>query len=389
MKRKNSFALFTKDVKEGVPRTMNQTIPPDTSMARLLPDTSENEFGRLMWLNWWYQLSLPQKPAESAPFQKRDTYRRARFASTLLLLLFSMMILGTLISALSGNFANILLTGGVLIALVIALLFNRSGLLVFEGLLIVGLWTIGIVLSFVTQPSISIGTVIQYDLLSVGILLAITFFPAWSVFFITAFNTIFILVSINRLHPTAQLAQLIAQDGIGRVVTRPISLMVVIMIITWLWARSGQHALKRADRAEMIAKLQYDLAERDQAITYQKAQLEQSIQQISQTLTSYSNGNIAARVPLTQDNVLWNIAGPINNLLNRVQRMRMAEAELNRIQPLLQRQYELEHENRLLRAALQKQNQSTPSRKAGTTNPPGPITLHGIKEKDSPSRDSW
>ncbi len=354
---------------------MSEFLSPSNRGAKaLLPDTSENEFGSLRWLTWWYHLSLPPKPEESASFRIRDIYRKARLASILLFLLLTIMISSTLISAVSRNIPAMTATGIVTIVLIIALLLNRVGLVIIEGVLIVGLWTIGVVFSFLALPAIDIGNVIQYDLLTVAILLAITFFPAWSVFVVTLFNCVFIWYSITHLKTTPQLAQLIIHDGgIGKVALRPISLMLVIMVVTYLWARSSYFALQRADRAETIAKLQYDLSERDQVIAVQKVQLEHSVQRISDTLTSYSNGNAAARVPLTQDNVLWNIAGPINNLLNRVQRMRHAEAELERLRPLLQRARQIEQENVMLRTTLQKQRETESPRQQHENSPARPF----------------
>ncbi|GAC1360375.1 MAG: hypothetical protein NVS2B12_09140 [Ktedonobacteraceae bacterium] len=41
-------------------------------------------------------------------------------------------------------------------------------------------------------------------------------------------------------------------------------------------------------------------------------QLDASIQQIVQTYMRIANGDFDARVPLNQDNVLWQVAGSLN-----------------------------------------------------------------------------
>ncbi|MDQ2903040.1 MAG: hypothetical protein M3Y81_05745 [Chloroflexota bacterium] len=323
--------------------------------SELGPDTGADEFGKLRWFDWWYRLSVPAKPDESASFRQRDIYRRALLASVILCLMLALVLCALFISLFARNGPNILVASCVMVILLGALLLNRAGLLIIEGIVVVGLWTVGEFLTFVAQPSLDISNVMQYDLLTVGILLAVVYFPSWSAFAVGVFNCLLIWLSIVYLKPTPALAQLIQHDGLSRLLTRPISLTVVIMLVTYLWSRSGHQALQRADRAETIAKLRHDLADRDMAMMLQKTRVDHSIQSISDVLSAYSNGNATVRVPMTANNVLWNISGPINNLLGRAQRTRQAEAELERMRPAL---HQLEHENATLRTALQKQGGS-------------------------------
>jgi len=65
-----------------------------------------------------------------------------------------------------------------------------------------------------------------------------------------------------------------------------------------------------------------------QAITKQKQELEDGIQQILETHIHVANGDFSMRAPLTQDHLLWQIAHSLNNLLARLQRLSQAEAEL-------------------------------------------------------------
>ena len=64
------------------------------------------------------------------------------------------------------------------------------------------------------------------------------------------------------------------------------------------------------------------------AITKQKQELEDGIQQILETHVHVANGDFTTRAPLTQDHLLWQIAYSLNNLLARLQRLSQAEAEL-------------------------------------------------------------
>jgi hypothetical protein len=98
--------------------------------------------------------------------------------------------------------------------------------------------------------------------------------------------------------------------------------------ISFLWASNLERALRERDRAEEVVRLERDLAEKSEQMIQQKEQLEHSIDVIIQTQATVANGNLNARVPLTADNVLWSVAGTLNNLIARLQRARATEAEL-------------------------------------------------------------
>jgi hypothetical protein len=96
-------------------------------------------------------------------------------------------------------------------------------------------------------------------------------------------------------------------------INRPIGLCLAATIAGSISAYSVARAIRRAERAEEIAALEHTMAE-------QKRQLDLGIQQILQTHVRVANGDYGARAPLSQDNVLWQIAHSLNNLLNRLQR---------------------------------------------------------------------
>jgi HAMP domain-containing protein len=67
-------------------------------------------------------------------------------------------------------------------------------------------------------------------------------------------------------------------------------------------------------------------------VAMQKQQLDASIRSIVEVHTRVANGDFDARVPLTQDNVLWQISGSLNNLLARVQRLRQDATKVQKMQ---------------------------------------------------------
>jgi hypothetical protein len=60
------------------------------------------------------------------------------------------------------------------------------------------------------------------------------------------------------------------------------------------------------------------MADLEHAYAAQRQQLEVGVQQILQTHVRIANGDYSARAPLTKDNVLWQIAVSLNNLVTRL-----------------------------------------------------------------------
>ncbi len=66
----------------------------------------------------------------------------------------------------------------------------------------------------------------------------------------------------------------------------------------------------------------------ERAAAQQKRDLEIGIEQLLQTHVQVANGNLSARVPLTQEHVLWKIASALNTLLTRTQRLNQEMAQI-------------------------------------------------------------
>ncbi|HEY7983067.1 MAG TPA: hypothetical protein VID73_02790, partial [Ktedonobacterales bacterium] len=134
------------------------------------------------------------------------------------------------------------------------------------------------------------------------------------VFVIAAINCAFIFAdSLLQAHGF----NINTSDGYS-LIAKPVILQIIIAIVSFLWVRSTNAALRRADRAEELAQMEHHLAE-------QKNQMELGIREILNTHVRIANGDFGARAPLTQDNVLFQIAASLNNLLNRLSRAGQAE----------------------------------------------------------------
>lgn len=106
---------------------------------------------------------------------------------------------------------------------------------------------------------------------------------------------------------------------------RPVGVQLLVAFVSFLWVSGMNQAAKRADKAEMIAKLEHELAD-------QKQELEAGIQQLQDVHVTVANGDLSARAPLSQGNVLWQVASALNTLLVRFQRASLAEREVHRVE---------------------------------------------------------
>jgi hypothetical protein len=158
-------------------------------------------------------------------------------------------------------------------------------------------------------------------------LVAVAFFAPWSVFIVAGANCLFIWFALVFEHHTNDLGQLMATSSYD-VFIRPFILQIFVALITYIWVRSATQAIMRADRAEELSALEKREIERQHREIEQKRQLDQGIELILQTHVRVANGDLNARAPLTKENLLWQIAYALNNLLARQQRLAQVEDEL-------------------------------------------------------------
>lgn len=333
--------------------TNNEEKSREWSARHILGDESQQK--KAGPLDWWYRLSAPPPAAPTASLAEREVARRGRLTSLVLL---GAIVIATFLAIPVVALQNPMLAPGIagLDALFfIAVWFNHRGRINVAGVIVLISAMLGIPASIITAPGgLSTNSVPLYDLMIQSELFAISLLPAPTVFLVAAINCAFIVLDFNLQPHTADLNALIAKAG-AEVLARPIILQVLVAVVIYLWVRSALQAIARADRAEVIAILEHDIAEQEHAIAEQKRQLDLSIQQIVETHNRVSNGDISARIPLTRNNVLWEIAGSLNNLLSRFQRALQGEQKLYALEKRLQWAKQIEHELKYTRNEVMKQ----------------------------------
>ncbi|WP_201392443.1 hypothetical protein [Ktedonobacter sp. SOSP1-52] len=272
----------------------------------------------------WNELtSIPDAPPD-ADFARRENVRKSQMTSNILFF-FTIMVIFLLPACYIAPYPSYFWLDIVLsITCIIALVLNRRGMSLTAGLLVtIGSFTVLTAALFSSVP-FDETTLQGYDMYVIVELLAVSLLPSRSIFVIFVASVGCTLATLLYMPHTAVLQQDI-HDRLLIIAARPVGTLLLVAGAAYILSTTMTTAIKRAGRAELIAKLEHELAD-------QKNDLEEGIQQILDTHVSVANGNLSARAPLNKDNVLWQIARALNVLLVRLQRAVQAERELQHVE---------------------------------------------------------
>ena len=279
---------------------------------------STNSTQKSNWSEWWFRFTAPHLP-EKSTFAQRETTRRGRLAS-ITVLFFSLFMLFPLFQGIiQGNpkqsipvLVSIIINGLALITL------NRKGKIVAAGWLIIIVIDAGFLMGVFTQQ-LAYQNLRSMDVIAESVLVVVAFFPPRSVFIIAGVNTLGILLwtCFGPHNPDIALA---LQTNAYSLFYPPISLEIFLAILIYLWANSALKAISDLDVSERMVELERREIERQSQEITLKNQLEEGVQLMLQTHVKAANGDFSARAPLTKENILWQLAYSLNNLLARLER---------------------------------------------------------------------
>ncbi len=295
-----------------------------------LTRTTKQNFWSLI-LEHWYALAAPPQPPATAGSSQRERARRGRIASltTLIFMLFLLALLVRIISSknIMWIMTQLLELGGC----VLALFLNRKGLINLAGLLVLVVVYLQQTLTITDAPGgLTVSGLPMLDFSVLPDILALAFFSANSLFLIICINIVQAWAVLTYGPHDASITQLLHTAPI-QTFSHIYDLQLITAAALYVFGRSVEHALARADRAEEIAAFEKREKERKQQELEQKQQLDAGIQQILETHIAVANGNLDARAPLQQDHVLWQLSVALNNFISRHQRLSHAEQELRQL----------------------------------------------------------
>jgi hypothetical protein len=309
------------------------------------------------FLRLWYQITSPPDPGDSASFEERELFRRGRTGSQITIFLFIVVFMSFPAAFAGSNSLLIAILIAALFLLIFAMVLNHFKMVNIAGIMVVLIAAAGPIVNILTTPGgVNTAALSIFGLLVLPLMCAVSFLPPWSVFIVAAGNCLFTLYALMFMPSSGELHQVLKEAFPG-VVTPILVSQGIIAIMAFLWVKGATRALVRADRAEEIARLEHDMVlQGAEEVAAQKQQLDLSIKKIVETHARVANGDFDARVPLTEDNVLWQISGSLNNLLSRLQRLRLDAARGQQMQKALNEAHE---EIARLKNSLAEYNQSS------------------------------
>ena len=285
---------------------------------------------------WWYKIAAPPEVPDEAPLRLRMRVRSGRLMSVVFLMEFVIVIALIIELGVEGRALSNPTAAMVLIPLTIGVILNRKGKTVTAGILLLVMEESAVILSnfVIDQGTNSLILIDSFFFLAPELIAAETIAP-WVTFPVTLFNSILTILLIFLMPRTPDLTAAL-NKGTFFFYAVPVEIQILVSVVCFLWVSSTYKEMRRANSAEEVSKLTLEMAKHQLAVEQEKQQLEESIQQIVSVHMQVANGNWHARVPLDRQNVLWSIAGSLNNLLARLQRQRYDTLQLQKNEEAIQ-----------------------------------------------------
>lgn len=275
-------------------------------------------------LGWWYAFSLPQRSPASSP-QEREQVRYTHLTAGLLLLLLCAFLplspIMLFFSAANSSSPSICI--GMLCMLAISWICGRLGRQILSALSLIGFFFLVITSTLLTHP-LDASLVPLFGLFTIAIILAGALMPPIASIITCLLSCLDIcIVAFLALNPAIYnqggSLHLATINVISLVVLLPITINLVVAVIVYIIMRNLLTTIQRADRAEEIVALQTAIAEHERERMQEQRQLEEGLEKIAEAHARIANGDYSTRIALNDGNVLWSIAVPLNNLVNRLQ----------------------------------------------------------------------
>src|SRR2546423_5155769 len=283
-------------------------------------------------LRWWYRMAAPPAPMATASLREREGYRRGKYISNTLLGIIAILIV---VLVLIGGMVNHSLLPNLILTLLFlcaGAFFNRRGQVIVSGIIVVLVLDVSIMGTFLAFGKMTAFLLPLLDLLVIPELFAASLLPPRFVFFDMVLHILYVICALTFLFPKdAELTALLGHPAsFADALAKPVVIQVITAIIAYTWMRSVIRSVERADHATSLAVLERNVAEQAQQEAEQKRQLESEIREIVRVHSQVANGHFEARVPLRHGNVLWPVAGSLNNLIARFQSLLRETQRLQR-----------------------------------------------------------
>ncbi|MBA2679734.1 MAG: hypothetical protein H0U76_15215 [Ktedonobacteraceae bacterium] len=287
-------------------------------------------------LRWWYTLAAPRDVAEDAPLRERERVRIGKLTSLALLIEIIAMGIAGYSTTEDPNQLLPIVYLGIVLSLLIAMMFNRSGKIKVAGILVVVMIEIGLLLTIVGIPhgQFSSFNLPIFALFIQPLLIAASIFPIEIIFPMAAFHIVCICLALTFIPKAPELIEHMRIEPYTAY-GMPIMLQVFAALISFIWVRSAREEMHRAETAQEVTRLTQELADQMLAAADRQEELKRNIEIISRTLAEVSKGNYQQQVPLTQKDLLGPVAHSFNMLINYTRGYREQGQRFEQIDKLL------------------------------------------------------
>ncbi len=259
------------------------------------------------------------EPLATANFSRRERARHRRLAGITIPIVMLFLLIISLQAITNQNSALIIALFIGLGVCISALFLNWRGLVRAAGILtLIAVYTVGTFTMLHYPDGLTASNLYLLDLTIIPDVLVLAFFSANSLFPIVCINAIQAWV-ILIYGPHDSTVNHLLQTPPLQILFHVYTLQLITAVILYLWVRSTERTLARANRAEERVVSERKEKELRQQELEKKHLLDDGIQQILQTHIAVANGDLNARAPLHPDHDLWQVAGALNNLISRFQ----------------------------------------------------------------------
>lgn len=276
--------------------------------------------GEFPLLRRWYRFTAPQEPPHAIGLRAQEILRRARLLSSIVLAEIVLLLIAAVVAILSGQYS---IAGFLVVVsgmLYLALRLNRQGKDRIASVLVVVISELSIIITLTLEAwFFNNATMSNFGLsyLLIPEIIAALLLPMSAVLLLLVAHGIFASCLVFLL---PQNTVLTTPMELG-VVFSTLGVSVLVVSIAVLWRRNMAFLIAHADGIEVVAALEHAMAEQEHTTAQHKRELDLSIDRLMQTHLRVANGEYDARMSMNEEDVLWPIAGSLNTLLARIQRL--------------------------------------------------------------------
>ena len=273
--------------------------------------------------NWWLRKTSFGWDRPQETIEQREMVRRSRLTSWILLgVLVTLLVF---IPAVTRDTPSAFLVVSSLFVILIAMALNRYGLVNLAGSLLVVMMCAATLSVVVAAPGgkISLVYLPAYDILAIPVVVGASILPRWSGFVIAAVGATLIYADLFLQTKADDMQHAIAVYGMPVLAGRPISILIIVALIAFLWVRSMDQALQRADRAEELHALEQEII---QVRTRWSEEANDFVQGTIRAVAALANGQ-EAHVFLPPNHSFATQAAFVNTQLRQFYKMKQGAAK--------------------------------------------------------------